>query len=101
MVLSYRLDHAEAAGSHFDAAVRRIQAGKFTMAVLLESGIFGECDLRTLCRAEGTIEAEVGSWLAVTTRPLRLPLGLGRAVSHIGGLMAYTGTANVLSAPNA
>ncbi len=59
MVLPYRPEHVDAAGRHFDATVRRIQAGEFAVAVPPEPSICGECDLRMLCRAEGLIAAEV------------------------------------------
>ncbi len=55
MVLPYRPDRVDAAGKHFDATVRRIQAGEFAVTAPPEPRICGECDLRTLCRAEGVI----------------------------------------------
>ena len=61
MVLPYRADRVDAAGQHFDATVRRIQAGEFAVAVPPEASICGECDLRTLCRAEGVIGGEAGN----------------------------------------
>ena len=57
MVLPYRPDRVDAAGRHFDATVQRIQAGEFGVEVPPEPRICRECDLRTLCRAEGVIEA--------------------------------------------
>ena len=60
MVLPYRADRVDAAGKHFDATVRRIQAGEFAVTVPPEPRICGECDLRTLCRAEGVIGGETG-----------------------------------------
>ena len=59
MVLPYRPERVDAAGKHFDATVRRIQAGEFTVATPPEPRICRECDLRTLCRAEGVIGGEV------------------------------------------
>ena len=59
MVLPYRLGRVDAAGKYFDATARRIQAGEFAVTVPPEPRICGECDLRTLCRAEGVI-GEVG-----------------------------------------
>ena len=59
-VLPYRPERVDAAGRHFDATMRRIQAGEFAVAVPPEPGICGECDLRTLCRAEGVIQEEAG-----------------------------------------
>ncbi len=60
MVLPYRAERVDAAGRHFDATVRRIQAGEFSVAVPPEARICRECDLRTLCRAEGLIARETG-----------------------------------------
>ena len=59
MVLPYRPERVDAAGKHFDATVRRIQAGEFTVATPPEARICQECDLRTLCRAEGVIGGEM------------------------------------------
>ena len=59
MVLPYRPERVDAAGKHFDATVRRIQARKFAVAVPPEPRICRECDLRMLCRAEGMIGGEV------------------------------------------
>ena len=58
MVLPYRPERVDAAGRHFDATVRRIQAGEFGVATAPEPRICRECDLRTLCRAEGVIGVE-------------------------------------------
>ena len=55
MVLPYRPERVDRAGKHFDATVRRIQAGEFGVGVPPEASICRECDLRTLCRAEGVI----------------------------------------------
>ena len=60
MVLPYRPRRVDAAGKHFDATVRRIQAGEFAVETPPEPRICRECDLRTLCRAEGVIGGEVG-----------------------------------------
>ena len=59
MVLPYRPERVDAAGRHFDATVRRIQAGKFGVETPPELRICRECDLRMLCRAEGVIGGEV------------------------------------------
>ena len=64
-ILERRHGHrVDVAGRHFDATARRIQAGEFAVAALPEPHIYGECDLRTLCRAEGMIggEAADGLW---------------------------------------
>ena len=55
MTLPYRPERVDEAGRHFDAAVARIRAGEFTVATPPEAAICRECDLRTLCRAEGVI----------------------------------------------
>ena len=60
MVLPYRPERVNAAGKHFDATVGRIQAGEFGVEVPPEPRICRECDLRTLCRAQGVIGREVG-----------------------------------------
>ena len=43
------------AGRHFDDTVRHIRAGEFAVATPPDAAICRECDLRTLCRAEGII----------------------------------------------
>ena len=60
MVLPYRAERLDAAGRHFDATVKRIQAGEFAVAMPPGPRICGERDLRTLCRAEGVIGGETG-----------------------------------------
>ena len=55
MVLPYQPERADKAGMHFDATVGRIQAGEFSVVTAPEAKICQECDLRTLCRAEGVI----------------------------------------------
>ena len=60
MVLPYRPERVDAAGKHFDATVGRIQAGEFAVATPPEPRICRECDLQTLCRAEGVIGGEAG-----------------------------------------
>lgn len=55
MALPYNPERVEEAGRHFDATVRRIQAGEFAVASPPEAGICQECDLRRLCRTEGII----------------------------------------------
>ena len=60
MVLPYRPERVNAAGRHFDAMVGRIQAGEFRVETPPEPRICRECDLRTLCRAEGVIGGEAG-----------------------------------------
>jgi DNA helicase-2/ATP-dependent DNA helicase PcrA len=55
MVLPYDPARVEAAGSHFDEVVRRIQAKEFVVRRPPEPGICKECDLRLLCHAEGII----------------------------------------------
>ena len=55
MALPYKPERVEEAGRHFDATVRRIQAGEFAVASPPEADICKECDLRRLCRTEGII----------------------------------------------
>ncbi len=55
MKLPYRPERIEEAGRHFDDTVRRIRAGEFAVATPPDAAICRECDLRTLCRAEGII----------------------------------------------
>ena len=59
MVLPYRPEQVDEAGRHFDATVGRIRAGEFSVTNPPEAAICRECDLRTLCRAEGVI-GEIG-----------------------------------------
>lgn len=58
MTLPYDPAQVEEAGRHFDETVRRIQAREFTISKPPEPGICKECDLRTLCHAEGIIRRE-------------------------------------------
>ena len=60
MVLPYRPERVDAAGRHFNAALRRIETGEFVVAVPPERGICRECDLRIFCRAKGVIGGEAG-----------------------------------------
>ena len=60
MTLPYRPDRVEEAGRHFDDTVGRIRGGKFAVTTPPEAAICKECDLRTLCGAEGII-AESGA----------------------------------------
>ena len=55
MVLPYRPERVDEAGQYFDATVGRIRAGEFSVTTPPEARICQECDLRTLCRAEGVI----------------------------------------------
>ena len=55
MILPYHPERADEAGRHFDATVGLIQAGEFSVVKPPEANICQECDLRTLCRAEGVI----------------------------------------------
>ena len=55
MALPYRPEQVDAAGRHFDETVGRIQAGEFAVVAPPEAAICTECDLRTLCYADGVI----------------------------------------------
>ena len=55
MVLPYRLERVDEAGRHLDATVGRIRAGEFAVTTPPEAAICRECDLRTLCRADGVV----------------------------------------------
>lgn len=57
MTLPYDPERVEAAGRSFDETVRRIQGREFDVKSPPEPGICKECDLRTLCRAEGILRA--------------------------------------------
>ncbi|MEO8681223.1 MAG: PD-(D/E)XK nuclease family protein, partial [Vicinamibacterales bacterium] len=58
MVLPYDPRQVEEAGRHFDETVHRIQSRDFTVSSPPEAAICKECDLRTLCHAEGIISRE-------------------------------------------
>ena len=58
MVLPYRPELVREAGRHFDETVRRIQSAEFSVRKPPEAAICKECDLRTLCYAEGVIAKE-------------------------------------------
>ena len=55
MTLPYDPRRVEEAGRHFDETVRLIQAREFAVLTPPEASICKECDLRTLCQAEGVI----------------------------------------------
>ena len=61
MTLPYRPERVDEAGRRFDETVRRIQAQEFSIKNPPEAAICRECDLRTLCRAEGVIPAEAAN----------------------------------------
>lgn len=54
----YRPELVDEAGRHFDEVVQRIQAKEFRVRVPPEKKICQECDLRTLCAAEGLVAAD-------------------------------------------
>jgi DNA helicase-2/ATP-dependent DNA helicase PcrA len=58
MVMPYDARRVDEAGQHFDQIVARIQAREFAVKLPPEPGICKECDLRTLCHAEGVICGE-------------------------------------------
>jgi DNA helicase-2/ATP-dependent DNA helicase PcrA len=55
MVLPYRPERIDEAGRYFDQVVRRIQAEEFRVTHPPEASICKECDLRSLCMAEGLL----------------------------------------------
>jgi DNA helicase-2/ATP-dependent DNA helicase PcrA len=55
MVLPYDARRVEEAGRHFDEVVSRIQAEEFAITTPPEAAICKECDIRSLCSAEGII----------------------------------------------
>ncbi len=57
MVLPYRPDRVDEAGRGFDETVRLIQARAFVVHTPPEPAICKECDLRSLCQADGTLRA--------------------------------------------
>ena len=56
MTLQYRPDRVDAAGRHFDRTVRRIKGGQFAVSTVPEASICRECDLHSLCHADGIID---------------------------------------------
>ena len=58
LVLPYDPRRVDEAGLHFDETVRRIQAREFAVNAPPEAAICKECDLKTLCHAEGIISRE-------------------------------------------
>ena len=57
MTLPYDPKKVDVAGSHFDQVVGCIQAQEFSVKKPPEPRICRECDMRHLCRADGTIPA--------------------------------------------
>ena len=57
MTLPYDSQKVAAAGHHFDQVVGCIQAREFSVKTPPKSAICKECDMRYLCRADGTIAA--------------------------------------------
>ncbi|MBN2465966.1 ATP-dependent helicase [candidate division WOR-3 bacterium] len=55
---AYRPELVDSAGRHFDEVVARIQDRDFGIVVRPEKKICKECDLKSLCRAEGVIRDE-------------------------------------------
>jgi DNA helicase-2/ATP-dependent DNA helicase PcrA len=56
MAFPYRPELVDEAGRHFDDVVRRIQSGDFRIVKVPERKVCKECDLRSLCAAEGLFE---------------------------------------------
>jgi DNA helicase-2/ATP-dependent DNA helicase PcrA len=55
MVFPYRPERIAAAGRYFDQVVARIEGEEFRVTQPPEAAICKECDLRSLCRSDGTI----------------------------------------------
>ena len=55
MEMPYRPEKVDAAGRRFDDVVAKIQAADFRVVQIPERKICKECDLKTLCAAEGLI----------------------------------------------
>jgi DNA helicase-2/ATP-dependent DNA helicase PcrA len=61
MVLPYDPCRVEETGRHFDETVRRIEAWEFAVKNPPEAAICKECDLRSMCSADGVIARAVVS----------------------------------------
>ena len=57
MTLSYRSDRVDEAGQHFDHTERCIETAQFAVSTVPEAKICKECDLRSLCHADGIIDS--------------------------------------------
>lgn len=55
MSFPYVPERIQEAGDHFESVVRQIQAQQFQVVQAPEAAICRECDLRKLCRSDGTI----------------------------------------------
>lgn len=55
MTLPYAPESVDEAGLHFDRTVRWIQAAEFQVATPPERQVCRQCDLRSLCRADGIL----------------------------------------------
>jgi len=55
MEIPYRREKVEAAGRRFDRVVSRIQAQNFAVTQVPETKFCKECDLKSLCSAEGVL----------------------------------------------
>ena len=55
MSFPYVPERIQEAGDHFESVVRQIQERQFQVAQAPEAAICRECDLRKLCRSDGTI----------------------------------------------
>ena len=72
MTLPYRPESVDEAGRHFDRTVRRIQAARFRVEAPPERKVCRQCDLRRLCRADGTLPPG-RSTIASVRRPANQP----------------------------
>lgn len=55
MEIPYRREKVEGAGCRFDNVVSRIQARDFTVTKMPEAKACKECDLKSMCTAEGVL----------------------------------------------
>lgn len=77
MTLPYHPERVEEAGRHFDRTVRQIQAASFEVTMLPERQVCRQCDLLTLCRADGTLPGN-RSTMPRVLRTANQPVACGR-----------------------
>lgn len=55
MQFAFNRDLVDAAAKAFDAVVKKIRAREFSLTAPPEAGICRECDISSLCRADGVL----------------------------------------------